>query len=136
MSDIFIRNLFSAVFKKIGMDVDPQSGKEEHELIIDNEHPVLMRYDKILEQVMLIGMINIDSIPKTERPKLMERLLRAGLNPLRGIDPGAGIDDKSGLCFSYFTLPRNSVNVDVICEKMVRLVEWNKKILITYAQSV
>lgn len=130
MNDAFIRNLFAAVFKKMGMDVGSQPGKEEYEFIIDDEHPVLMRYDKISEQVMLIGIIDIDTISKTERPGLIERLLRAGLNPLRNADPGAGIDDKSGLCFSYFTLSRNSVNADVICEKMVRLIEWNKKILV------
>ena len=129
MNDVFIKTLFSSVYEKIGLPQSLNAITDDHELVIDEQHPVLMRYDRSTEQLLLISQVEIATISVSEQPELNKRLLHAALNPLRNLGPGVGIDDKSGLCFSYFMLARHAMNADLICQKLAELVEWNKKLL-------
>jgi hypothetical protein len=126
MIDPFIETLFSDVFKK--MKIDIPSGMNDFRLFIDEQYPVLLRYDGPTERIMLLGMLDIDSFE--DKTAIYERLLHAGINPLLGNEPGVGIDKKSKCCFSYLTLPRQTVNAEQICHEIGRLVEWGKKILV------
>ena len=129
MNDVFIKTLFSSVYEKMGLPQSLNAITEDHELVIDEQHPVFMRYDRNTEQLLLISQVEIATVPVSEQPELHKRLLRAALNPLRNLGPGVGIDDNTGLCFSYFMLARHAMNADLICKKLAELVDWNKKLL-------
>ncbi|MDW6004638.1 type III secretion system chaperone family protein [Vibrio mangrovi] len=124
--DPFIQTLFLDVFKK--MEIDVPAGMTEFRLVVDEEHPIFLRYDARTERIMILGMLDIDE--RTDKTTLYRRLLNAGLNPLLGQEPGVGIDEKSGCCFSYLTLSRQAVNAELVCHEIGRLVEWGKRILV------
>ncbi|MEI8635144.1 hypothetical protein P4S72_30005 [Vibrio sp. PP-XX7] len=126
MIDPFIQTLFCDVFKK--MDIDIPLEMEEFRLIIDEQYPVLLRYDASTERILLLGMLDIDSYD--DKAAIYKRLLHAALNPLLGSDPGVGIDEKSNCCFSYLTLPRQTVNAEQVYHEIGRLVAWGKKVLV------
>lgn len=126
MTDKLISTLFHDFMASMGMSPKRCSSNEDYELVIDNEHPVLLRYDAQQEHVILMGMLKTDAIPPADLPDFHKQVLDAALNPLRGSGPGVGIDQTSGMCFSYFTLPRHSVTVEIIRSKLAELVEWNK----------
>lgn len=127
MNDLFIKNLFADVMKKMELDTEGLPASHEYSLMIDEQHPVLLRYDAPTERIMLIG--SLDTQLAQDQDALLKRILRAGLNPLRTDGPGVGLDEESGFYFSYITLPRLSVSADAICKEMIKLVEWGKKLV-------
>lgn len=126
MMDAFIGTLFHDVFKK--MEIEVPAGMSEFQLMVDDEFPVLLRYDVKTEHVMLLSMLDIDSFD--DKTEIYTRLLHAAMNPLLGNDPGVGIDKTSKCCFSYLTLPRQTVNAEQVCQEIGRLVEWGKNLLV------
>lgn len=127
MNDLFIKNLFADVMKKMELDTEGLPASHEYSLMIDEQHPVLLRYDAPTERIMLIGTLDAQSA--LDQDALLRRILRAGLNPLRTDGPGVGLDESSGLYFSYVTLSRLSVSADSICREMIALVEWGKRLV-------
>lgn len=126
MTDRLITTLFHDFFSSLGMSsISPKS--HEYEMIIDERYPVLLRYDREKEQMILLGELAIKKLPPTEYQKHLETLLDAALNPLRETGPGVGIDYITGTCFSYFTLPRSSVTPESMRTKLAELIEWNKQ---------
>ena len=128
MSDTFIRNLYNGVYKSLGLPAFSGKVTGEHQLLIDQRHPILMQYDPKMEQLLLIGQVNVEEVPQSEQLKLYQHLLQASLNPLRNSGPGIGMDNQSQLLFSYFQLPRQFINVEQVCQKLAELVEWNQKL--------
>lgn len=122
--DPFIQSLFIDVFKK--MEIQPPEDMTEFRLMIDEQHPVLLRYDAQQEQVIILALLDIHD--HNDKPALYQRLLEAGLNPLFGRGPSVGVDEKSGCCMSYFTFSRQVANAKLICQNIARLVEWNKQV--------
>jgi hypothetical protein len=129
VSDLFIDKLIEAVYEKTGLQKNPESSAEGHEFIIDQRHPILMSYDDEAEQLILTSVIDIDVVPVIEQSEFYQHLLRAALNPLQNNGPGVGIEDESGNCITYILVPRHLLNVDLVCQKMVELVDWNEKLL-------
>lgn len=129
MTDKLISTLFQDFFTSLGMQPKACTSDEDYELVIDEQYPVLLRYDSQQQQVVLMGMLEASQISPADLPVFYKQVLDAALNPLRGTGPGVGIDQASGICFSYFTLPRHSVTVDLIGTKLAELVEWNKGFL-------
>nr|WP_298165796.1 CesT family type III secretion system chaperone [uncultured Pseudomonas sp.] len=127
MNDLFIKNLFADVMKRMQLDTEGLPASHEYSLMIDEQYPVLLRYDAPTERVMLIG--SLDTQAAQDPAALRTRILRAGLNPLRTGGPGVGLDEESGLYFSYATLPRMSASADSICREMIALVEWGKRLV-------
>lgn len=127
MNDLFIKNLFADVMKRMQLDTEGLPASHEYSLMIDEQYPVLLRYDAPTERVMLIG--SLDTQAAQDPGTLRTRILRAGLNPLRTGGPGVGLDEESGLYFSYVTLSRMSASADSICREMIALVEWGKKLV-------
>lgn len=126
MSDAFIETLFHDVFKRMG--IEAPSGMSEFRMMVDEQYPVLLRYDVPTERIMLLSMLDIDAFD--DKTVIHTRLLHAAMNPLLGKDPGVGIDKASKCCFSYLTLPRQTVNAEQVCHEIGRLVEWGKNILV------
>lgn len=126
MRDSFIETLFNDVFKRMGIEVP--SGISDFRMMIDEQYPVLLRYDVPTERIMLLSMLDIDSFD--DKAAIYARLLDAAINPLLGKDPGVGIAKESKCCFSYLTLPRQTVNAEQVCYEIGRLVEWGKSILV------
>ncbi|PXF30889.1 hypothetical protein WH50_12830 [Pokkaliibacter plantistimulans] len=130
MNDIFINRLFSETFEKMGIQLDPDNIGSEYQLLIDDQYPVLMRYDPINERVLLVSNVDTSQVSDKLLPVVTNRLLQAGLNPLMASGPGAGRDEKSGLFFCYTTLPRHDINADKVCQEMIKLVEWSKQAVV------
>ncbi len=127
MNDLFIKNLFADVMKKMELETEGLPAGHEYSLMIDEQHPVLLRYDAPTERIMLIGALDTQSAQ--DQDALLKRILWAGLNPLRTNGPGVGLDESSGFYFSYITLPRLSVSADAICKELIKLVEWGKSLV-------
>ncbi|WP_443191661.1 type III secretion system chaperone [Pseudomonas indica] len=127
MSDPFIHRLFTDVLQKMGMDTTGLTTTQEYPLLVDEQYPVLLRYDGPSERVLLIAGLDpaLADTPET----LPQRILRAALNPLRGKEPGAGLDEGSGLYFAFLALPRQTVTAENVCREIGRLVEWTKALL-------
>jgi hypothetical protein len=129
VSDFFIDKLIETVYEKTGLQQNPETTEEGHEFIIDGKHPILMSYDDEAEHLLLTSVIDIDVVPVTEQSEFYQYLLRAALNPLQNNGPGVGIEDESGKCITYILVERHLLNVDLVCQKMVELIDWNEKLL-------
>lgn len=127
MSDPFIHRLFTEVLHKMGMDTTGLAATQEYPLLVDEQYPVLLRYDGPSERVLLIA--GLDPALADAPATLPQRILRAALNPLRGKEPGAGLDEGSGLYFAFLALPRQTVTAENVCREIGRLVEWTKALL-------
>ncbi|WP_095600879.1 hypothetical protein [Pseudomonas sp. PIC25] len=127
MSDPFIHRLFIEVLHKMDMDTTGLTTAQEYPLLVDEQYPVLLRYDRPSERVLLIA--GLDPALADTPEALPQRILRAALNPLRGQEPGAGLDAGSGLYFAFLTLPRQTVTAEQVCREIGRLVEWAKALL-------
>ncbi|WCN09564.1 hypothetical protein [Marinomonas mediterranea] len=73
MSDVFMNTLFSDVFKSMGMTLDGSANTGEYELVFDDEHPVLMSYDSKAERVLLISMVDIETVPPAMQGRFFKR---------------------------------------------------------------
>ena len=124
--DLYVKALFADMLKKFHIETDGVS--DECNLVIDESHPVLLRYDPSSEKIMMIATVDMNGVK--DKGAFFKSMLYAGLNPLNSNEPGIGIDKQSELCFSYLGIPRYAANVDFICQEMSRLVEWNKQITI------
>ncbi|WCN17705.1 type III secretion system chaperone family protein [Marinomonas mediterranea] len=72
-SDVFMNTLFSDVFKSMGMTLDGSANTGEYELVFDDEYPVLMSYDSKAERVLLISMVDIETVPPAMQGRFFKR---------------------------------------------------------------
>ncbi|HSX86525.1 MAG TPA: hypothetical protein VLG17_00855, partial [Pseudomonas sp.] len=72
MNDLFIKNLFADVMKRMQLDTEGLPASHEYSLMIDEQYPVLLRYDAPTERVMLIGSLDTQAAqdPGTLRTRI------------------------------------------------------------------